>query len=127
MRSEGKMQVVDVKEKWAAAINTVTIGATKAEGGTRARTVTVGGQTTLPFLTFEGSIPHKPVSAGYVSDVPPDWPEMLSGAIGKEIGSPVEWAQKCVQQYKVDLISLKMLGADPAGKNLDPAHCARVV
>jgi acetyl-CoA decarbonylase/synthase complex subunit delta len=121
------MQVTDVKEKWTAAINTVTIGATKAEGGTRGKTITVGGQTTLPFLTFEGAIPNKPVIAGYVSDVPPDWPDMLAGAVGKEINSPVEWAQKCVQQYKVDLISLKMLGADPAGKNLDPAHCAKVV
>jgi acetyl-CoA decarbonylase/synthase complex subunit delta len=121
------MQVADVKEKWTAAINTVTIGVTKAEGGTRAKTITVGGQTTLPFLTFEGAIPNKPVIAGYVSDVPPDWPDMLLGAIGKEINSPVEWAQKCVQQYKVDLISLKMIGADPAGKNLDAAHCAKVV
>jgi acetyl-CoA decarbonylase/synthase complex subunit delta len=121
------MQVADVKEKWAAAINTVTIGATKAEGGTRGKTVTVGGQTTLPFLTFEGAIPNKPVIAGFVSDVVPDWPEMLVSAVGREIGSPVEWAQKCVEKYKVDLISLKMIGADPAGKNLDAAHCAKVV
>jgi len=41
------MQIVDVKEKWTNRINTVTIGATRAEGGTRARTVTVGGETTL--------------------------------------------------------------------------------
>jgi acetyl-CoA decarbonylase/synthase complex subunit delta len=121
------MQVADVKEKWTAAINTVSIGATKAEGGTRARTVTVGGQTTLPFLTFEGEIPNKPVIAGFVSDVVPDWPEMLVSAVGKEVNSPVEWAQKCVEKYKVDLISLKMIGADPAGKNLDAAHCAKVV
>ena len=121
------MQVTDVKEKWTAAINTVTIGATKAEGGTRGKTITVGGETTLPFLSFEGAIPNKPVIAGYVADVQPDWPDMLAGAVGKEIGSPVEWAQKCVEKYKVDLISLKMIGADPAGKNLDAAHCAKVV
>jgi acetyl-CoA decarbonylase/synthase complex subunit delta len=52
---------------------------------------------------------------------------MLVQAVGKEINSPVEWAQKCVEKYKVDLISLKMIGADPAGKNLDAAHCAKVV
>ena len=121
------MQIADVKEQWTAAINQVTIGATKAQGGTRAKTITVGGQTTLPFLTFEGTIPNKPVIAGYVADVPPDWPDMLVQAIGKEINSPAEWAQKCVQEFKVDMISLKMIGADPAGKNRSPAECVKVV
>ena len=127
MQWEAKMQIADVKEQWTAAINQVTIGATKAQGGTRGKTITVGGQTTLPFLTFEGTIPNKPVIAGYVADVPPDWPEMLVQAIGKEINSPAEWAQKCVQEFKVDMISLKMIGADPAGKNRSPAECVKVV
>jgi acetyl-CoA decarbonylase/synthase complex subunit delta len=121
------MQLPDVKEKWTSRINTVTIGATKAEGGTRGRTVTVGGQTTLPFMTTEGEIPHKPVIAGYVADMVPDWPDVLTNAIGKEINSPAEWAQKCVSQFGVDLISLKMIGADPSGKNASPADCAKVV
>lgn len=121
------MELPDVKEKWPHRINTVTIGATAKEGGTRKTTVTVGGETTLPFLTFEGEIPHKPVIAGYVSDTAPDWPDALKSAIGKEINSPVEWAQKCVEEYKVDLISLKLSGADPAGKNASPAECAKVV
>jgi acetyl-CoA decarbonylase/synthase complex subunit delta len=121
------MQIADVKEQWTATINQVTVGATKAEGGTRAKTITVGGQTTLPFLTFEGAIPNQPVLAGYVADVVPDWPDMLVQAIGKEINSPAEWARKCVEEYKVDMISLKMIGADPAGKNRSAAECAKVV
>ena len=67
------MQIPEVSEKWTAPINTVTIGATKEQGGSRAKTVTVGGQTTLPFLTFEGELPNKPVIAGFVADTPPDW------------------------------------------------------
>jgi acetyl-CoA decarbonylase/synthase complex subunit delta len=121
------MAVPDVKERWTAKINEVTIGATKEQGGTRSKTVTVGGQTTLPSLTFEGEIPHRPVIAGYVADTAPDWPDVLKEAIGAEIGSPVEWAKKCVEEYGVDLISLKMLGADPSGKNASPSDCARVV
>jgi acetyl-CoA decarbonylase/synthase complex subunit delta len=121
------MQIPEVGEKWTAAINTVTIGATKQQGGTRGKTVTVGGQTTLPFLSFEGQVPNRPVVAGYVADTPPDWPDMLKQAIGKEIGSPVEWAQKCVQEYGVDLINLKMVGASPAGKDASPEACAKVV
>ena len=122
------MQIIDTKEKWTHRINTVTIGATKAEGGTRATTVTVGGETTLPFLTFEGEIPNPPVIAGLVVDVvPEDWPEALKKAIGEEINSPAEWARKAVRDWKVDLICLKLLGPDPLGRNLSAEHAAQTV
>ena len=121
------MEIPDVKEKWTAAINVVTLGATADQGGTRKKTVTVGGATTLPFMNFEGEIPNPPVIAGYVSDVVPDWPDKIKDQIGKEIASPAEWAQKNVQEFGADLISLKMLGADPSGEDRAPADCAKVV
>ena len=121
------MAIPDVKEKWTAKINEVTIGATKADGGTRGKTVTVGGQTTLPFLTFEGELPNKPIIAGYVADAVPAWPDVLKSAIGDVINSPAEWAQKYVDELGVDLISVKMVGADPSGNDSDPSDCAKVV
>ena len=39
-------------EKWTGAVRTITLGATPAEGGTRAQTLTIGGEKTLPFLTL---------------------------------------------------------------------------
>ena len=42
------MPVEIPKDSWSGAVGTVTLGATAAEGGTRARTVTVGGQKTMP-------------------------------------------------------------------------------
>lgn len=121
------MQLPDVKETWPIRINTVTIGATKEQGGTRGKTITVGGQTTLPYLTFEGQIPNKPVIAGYIADVVPDWPDVLKNAIGKEINNPAEWAKKCVKEFGVDMISLSLIGADPSGANKSAADCAKVV
>lgn len=121
------MEVVDVKEKWPNQIRTVTIGATAEEGGTRGSSVTVGGETTLPFLTFEGEIPNRPVIAGMITDVVPDWPDVLKKAIGDVINSPAEWAQKCVEDYKVDMISLKLIGADPAGAKRSPDEVAGTV
>jgi len=121
------MEIVDIKEKWTNQINTVTIGATAEDGGTRGSTVTVGGETTLPFLTFEGEIPNRAVIAGVVTDVVPDWPDVLKDAIGGEINSPAEWAQKCVQDFKVDMISLKLIGPDPAGQKRSAAEAAATV
>jgi len=121
------MEVVDIKEKWTNRISTVTIGATPQEGGTRKNAVTVGGETTLPFLTFEGEIPHRPVIAGVVTDVVPDWPDVLKNAISDVINSPAEWAQKCVEEFKVDMISLKLIGPDPAGDKRSAAEAAETV
>ena len=121
------MELPDVKERWTDKINEVTIGATADQGGTRGKTVTVGGQTTMPLLNFEGDLPHKPVIAGFVADAVPDWPDTLKDSIGTEINSAVEWAQKSVEELGVDLLSLKMLGASPSGKNSSPSECAKVV
>jgi len=38
------MAIPDAKEKWSGKVNTVTLGATPAEGGTRGSTVTIGGR-----------------------------------------------------------------------------------
>lgn len=121
------MEIPDVKEKWTARINTVTIGATKEEGGTRTKTVTVGGETSLPLLNFEGEIPYKPAIAGLVVDVvPDDWPEVLRNAIGPVINTPADWAKKLVEEFGVDLICLKLHGIDPVGKNLSSEHAGQV-
>ncbi len=122
------MDIVNVKEKWSNVINTITLGATVAQGGTRGKTVTIGGQSTLPGLIFEGDIPNKPAIAGLITDTAPEeWPDVLKDAIGDVINSPAEWAQKCVEEYNVDLICLKLAGVDPSGKDLSADHAAKTV
>jgi acetyl-CoA decarbonylase/synthase complex subunit delta len=122
------MDIVQVEEKWTNAISVVTIGATAQEGGTRKSTVTVGGETTLPFLTLEGEMPHPPIVVGSVVDVVPEtWPEPLIEAIGDVINSPSEWAARCVQEHHVDAISLKLYGPDPTGANRSPKEAASTV
>jgi len=41
-----------LKDRYTGKINTVTLGATKEQGGTRTSTITVGGESTMPFLHF---------------------------------------------------------------------------
>jgi acetyl-CoA decarbonylase/synthase complex subunit delta len=121
------MGVPNLKENWKNNINEVTIGATKDQGGTRGSTITLGGQNALPFLTFEGDIPNKPVIAGYVSDIVPDWPDVLKNAIGSEINDPVEWAQKSVSEFGVEAINMRFLGASPNEQDKAAADCAKTV
>ena len=84
----------------------VTIGATKAEGGTRAKTVTVGGESTLPFLFHEGAMPHPPVVAVEIADQwPVDWSALLKEVWGDAVNDPASWA-KAAEAKGADLILL---------------------
>ncbi|CVK20958.1 MULTISPECIES: acetyl-CoA decarbonylase/synthase complex subunit delta [Sporomusa] len=115
-----------LKEKYTGKINTVTIGATKEQGGTRTSTVTVGGDATMPFLQFEGDMPLKPVVAMEIQDVKPDWHPLLNEVFADVMDCPVKWAKKCVE-CGADLIYLKLAGADPDGANKSPEDCAKIV
>ena len=89
------MPVIEIPtEKWSGKVREITLGATAAEGGTRAKTVTLGGEATLPFLHFEGDIPHPPVIAVEVRDRPPvDWPSILTEAWNGASGDVVAWTK----------------------------------
>jgi acetyl-CoA decarbonylase/synthase complex subunit delta len=114
------------KEKWPGSVLEVVIGATPEAGGTRQKTVTVGGRTTLPFLHFEGALPHSPVVAMEVWDVRPEWPERLTAALGPVLDDPAAWAQQCVA-CGADLICLRLAGTNPEGKDAGPDEAAAVV
>src|SRR5512139_2337526 len=84
-----------VNETWSGRILEVTLGAGPGQGGTRGKTVTVGGQNTLPFLHFEGQIPNKPVVAVEVRDQAPDeWSDLLVKAWGDTLKDPAAWAAR---------------------------------
>ncbi len=113
-------------ENWPGMVSAVTIGATKEEGGSRAQTVTIGAQKSLPFLFQEGPLPNRPRIAFEVWDTPPlDWPEELNRAYGSILKDPLAWAQKCAKDYKAGLLCIKLQGAHPdfgnksAGKEAD--------
>ncbi len=115
-------------ESWSASVSTVVLGATADDGGTRTSTVTLGGETTLPFLDFEGETPHPPALAMEVLDTEPrGWPEPLAAPFGDVLGDPAAWAAKCVEEFDADLICLKLVGADPLGRDASPDECAETV
>jgi len=115
------------KEKWTGKVREVTLGATAAAGGTRKKTVTVGGESTLPFLTFEGEMPNPPVVALEVQDAyPDDWSALLKEVWGDTLHDPAAWAQKA-EEYGADIIALKLQSAHPEGGNTDAAHAVETV
>jgi len=100
------MAVEIPKEAWTGTVREVTLGATADQGGTRSRTLTVGAETTLPFLHFEGSIPNPPALALEIRDrKPDDWSPLLNEAWGEAMDDPAAWA-KAAEDADADLIYL---------------------
>ena len=108
------MAVEPLIEKWQGKVAQVTIGATAKDGGTRSHAVIVGGETGLPFLKESAPMPNKPVVAFEIWDVAPtDWPDELAAVYKNVWNDPFAWAQKCVTEYKAQLLCVKLQGTHP--------------
>ena len=115
------MPVEIPKNSWPGAVRTITLGATASEGGTRSRTVTVGGQKALPFMHFEQATPHRPVIALEIKDrKPDDWSPLLAEVWGDAMNDPAAWAQ-AAESAGVDLIELTLSVAGANGLPTTPA------
>ncbi len=114
-------QVETPIEKWTGKIKEVKLGA----GGRKE--VVVGGQSTLPFLTFEGAVPNPPRVAMEVQDKEPTgWAQALSAAWGGALKDPAAWAKKAVE-FGADIIVLRLASAHPEAGNTGPAEAKATV
>jgi acetyl-CoA decarbonylase/synthase, CODH/ACS complex subunit delta len=121
------MPIEIVKDNWPGAVRLVTIGATAADGGTRSKTITVGGQKTLPFMHFEAQIPNPPVVAIEIRDRrPDDWSTLLIETWQDVVDDPGAWA-KAAEEAGADLIQLSLSLTDAAGNPTTPDKAVAAV
>lgn len=121
------MAVEIPKERWSGRVREVTLGATREKGGTRTRTVTVGGEATLPFLHFEGELPHPPRIAIEIQDrKPEEWSPLLLKAWEEVIDDPARWAKKA-EERGADLILLRLSLNDAQGEENTPEEVKSTV
>ncbi|MBU2541357.1 MAG: acetyl-CoA decarbonylase/synthase complex subunit delta [Candidatus Omnitrophica bacterium] len=107
-----------IKETWSSSINTVTIGATKQEGGSRGSTITVGGETGLSFLHQETKMPHQPQLVFEIWDIEPDWPDSLKAQYDAGIlKNTLEWAKVCKEKFQAKGLALRLAGIHPDNGN----------
>lgn len=122
------MEIPNVADKWTGGVHEITLGATKENGGSRQKTITIGGSKSIPFMDFDGNPGHKPVIAMDVYDTPPeDWNETLTRHFADVINNPAQWAKKCVEQYGADMICLKLDGIHPDKGNKSAEDAAKTV
>ncbi len=91
-------------------------------------TITFGGENVLPFHSFEGTVPNKPVVAYEIQDIPPaDWPETVQKPYETVSHDPVAWAGFCQNTLKAKAIALRLIGTHPDRENRSPEDAAKTV
>ncbi|MDR0937279.1 MAG: acetyl-CoA decarbonylase/synthase complex subunit delta [Oscillospiraceae bacterium] len=103
--------------KPGAAINEVTLGV-------GANAVTLGGESVLPFYSFDGTIPNSPKIGIEVSDL--GFADAVPGIAGLYAGisDTAEAAKAAAAVPGVDFVCLRLESADPNGQNRSAEDCA---
>lgn len=109
------------KDSYAGKINALTFGSGD-------KSVAIGGENGLPFLSFESSTPNRPAIALEVQDVAPsDWPETVKKVYEGVSSSAAGWAKFCQDSLGAKIIALRLVGTHPDREDRSADDAAKTV
>jgi acetyl-CoA decarbonylase/synthase complex subunit delta len=114
-------------ETYLGKVVEVKLGATKSEGGTRGKTVVIGGETTPAFYTFERPTPHPPVISLDVFDMEVPLAKAVKMHVKDVLGDPAAWAKLAVDKFGADMITIHLISIDPLVKDASPKEAVKTV
>jgi len=108
-------------------IREVRLGATKAEGGSRSRSITIGGSTSPAYFDPARPPLHPPVISLDVFDMPVTLPRVLRENVADVINDPAEWAKMNVNKFGADIVTVHLTSTDPLFKNAPALEAVKTV
>ncbi|HUT54276.1 MAG TPA: acetyl-CoA decarbonylase/synthase complex subunit delta [bacterium] len=116
------MAIQVMKETYSGKIREVEVGK-----GPKA--VKVGGAQSYPFHGFEGSLGNPPRIAWEMWDAGADeaWPDAAKEPFADVLQDPAAWAKKLSNEYKAEIISLRLQSIDPNGMNASAMSAVETV
>jgi len=114
-------------QEYPGKIREVTLGATKSEGGSRGKTITIGGSSTPALYIFEKTPTHPPVIAVDTFDMKVTLPKAIRVHVEEVWEDTAAWAKMAVDKWGVDLVTVHLLSTDPLIKDAPPAKAVKTV
>jgi acetyl-CoA decarbonylase/synthase complex subunit delta len=114
-------------ETYPGKIVEVTLGGTKSEGGTRGKSLTIGGETAPAFYTFERSMPHPPVVTVDIFDMKVPLAKAVKMHVKEVMEDPAAWAKLAVEKFGADMLTLHLISIDPLIKDASPKDAVKTV
>jgi acetyl-CoA decarbonylase/synthase complex subunit delta len=105
----------------------VKLGATRTEGGSRGKTLVIGGETSPAFYLFEEVPPNPPAVSVDVFDTEVSLPKALRTYVQEVIGDPAAWAEMVVNKFEADAVTVHLLSTDPLIKDASPAAASKTI
>ena len=107
-------------QKYSGKISEVEIGVGE-------KAIKIGGESTLPFYSFDGDTGNTQKIGIEISDIYPDaWTDTFKEIYKEVADCPVKWAKYVEENTKADFICLKLESSDPNGLDKSPEECAQV-
>jgi acetyl-CoA decarbonylase/synthase complex subunit delta len=92
------------------------------------KALAVGGENSLPFLSFEGESPNRPVIAHEIQDcAPDDWPDTVQNAYKDVSSDPVAWASHCQDKLNARAIALRLVSTHPDRNDRSAEDAAKLI
>jgi acetyl-CoA decarbonylase/synthase complex subunit delta len=120
-------QFVPPVETYPGKIVEVKLGATKGEGGTRGRSLIIGGETSPAFYTFERPTLHPPVVTLDIFDMEVPLSKAVKMHVKDVIGDPAAWAKLAVEKFGADMVTVHLISIDPLLKDATPKDAVKTV
>ena len=114
-------------EEYPGKVREVKLGATRSEGGSRGKTVVIGGEDAPSFYLFERAPPHPPVVALDVFDMPLSLPKTIKMHVEEVMGDTGAWAKMAVDKFGADVVTVHLLSTDPLINNTAPKDAAKTI
>jgi acetyl-CoA decarbonylase/synthase complex subunit delta len=114
-------------ETYSGKIIEVKLGGTKADGGTRGKSLTIGGETAPAFYTFEKCMPHPPVVAVDIFDIKVPLAKAVKMHVKDVMEDPAAWAKLAVEKFGADMLTLHLISIDPLIKDASPKEAVKTV
>jgi len=103
------------------------LGETKTGGGSRGRTVTIGGATTPAYADVLVPPKNPPAISLDVFDMNVSLPRVLREHVAEVMDDPAEWARMNVKKFGADIITIHLMSTDPLLRDAPPRDAARTV
>jgi len=114
-------------EEYPGRIVEVTLGATKGEGGTRGKSIVIGGEKSPAFYLFENLTPHPPVISLDVFDMRVPLAKAVKMHVEEVLDDPAAWAKLAVDKFEADMVTLHLVSIDPLLKDTPPNEAVKTV
>ncbi len=122
-----KIQFMPPIETYPGKIVEVKLGAAKGEGGSRGKSIVIGGETSPAFYTFERPVVHPPIITLDVFDMALPLSKAVKMHVKEVIGDPAAWAKLAVEKFGADMVTVHLISIDPLLKDATPKDAVKTV